>query len=293
MKTLEAFSLTIQERHYFEQSLRNLGTKVEPDDSPPRMPVETIATLLPPRLSAALDDLAFFNRPYLLIEGLPAQCTDQELLLLGSFLGRPFSLPQEKAGLITVMRVADSLRETPDHGGLQAAYFTANRFRLHSEYPYLSHPPRFILLWCENNQAQGATLVSPNGEVLADLSQETRRLLRERRFRLPIPDHIACRSRLTPPQALLEGACLRVRFDGLVCRDRAARRAAATLEGLLEKHRRTIVLQKNQCLVINNYHCCHGRQPFDPRRERVIKKLYVAGRSDPPPCLLDEPGLSE
>jgi len=92
--------------------------------------------------------------PWIVLSGMPTEKYSETLLLVSKILGFPFAHAQE-AELVCAVKPRKEAEGTN-----QTAFFTWNRFDLHTELPYLSAPPDYLILYCVHNVAGGFTITS-------------------------------------------------------------------------------------------------------------------------------------
>jgi hypothetical protein len=169
------------------------------------------------------DDLRRFaasGAPYRLLNLDPRadELRKRELIALAEdALGRPFRHAEEGLPLVAQIKPQPRLRDYPPE---HAANFTAARFDLHTEMPYLTYPQSFLLLYGVRNDDAVKTLISGIDAALEAFAREDRHYidaLHKAKFFHPVPAHFKqSPGRVPLRQVLTEGRFgthLRVRFD--------------------------------------------------------------------------------
>ncbi|WP_332633586.1 TauD/TfdA family dioxygenase [Halalkalibacter flavus] len=213
---------------------------------------------------------------YLLLKNLPQRKHDELLLLLTSLIGYPFAHVDEGKLVMAnkPIKTQDAQKTT--------AYFTWNKFDLHTELPYIQTPPDFISLYCLNNVKGGYTYLSSIERALNLLSSDQIEELKKPQYIIPIPPHFGADKIQQSKIPLLSSKkgypSLRIRQDGLVSDTKEGEEAAQALQSALDMVREAIELEPGSLLIINNHLSAHGRAPFTPtfnNRDRELHRVYL------------------
>jgi len=208
----------------------------------------------------------------------------RELIALAEdALGRPFRHAEEGLPLVAQIKPQPRLRDYPPG---HAANFTAARFDLHTEMPYLTHPQSFLLLYGVRNDDGVKTLISGIDAAIEAFDRQDRRYLDELRkpkFFHPVPAHFKRRPRRIPSRPVLTegrwGMHLRVRFDSTGTACPIGAKALKALHKAMGAVTQGIALMPGQLLVVNNAKAAHGREAFTPTldaNDRELWRIYVA-----------------
>jgi alpha-ketoglutarate-dependent taurine dioxygenase len=208
----------------------------------------------------------------LLLRGLRGA---DDLRVAASGLGTPVvpgvSLPAAAVGdaadVYEVKRRGAGLRD--DHRNVITST-TAERFPLHTDGYNLTRPPRFVLLLRIDASAEAAaSTVSDARAALCELTPETR-------ARLWRPAFPSARG----PVALVEreGSLDRVR-----CNPQEAARwhagedlsAMTALTAAMDAAVARLTLARGECLLLDNWRVCHGRDDLSSDSDRVLLRMWV------------------
>ncbi|MCR6741678.1 TauD/TfdA family dioxygenase [Aeromonas dhakensis] len=217
------------------------------------------------------------SEPWLRLDGMPKTKHSEVLLLIASLLGNPFAHEQEAELVCSVKPKKEAI------GTSQTAFFTWNKFDLHTELPYHTMPPDYLILYCVENVPGGITLTSSALNALEHLDKKDRSLLQEEAFKIAIPPHFRHSNSHSTERPIIykNGSVLeriRVRFDGIECCTNRHEKALMQLKTQLEKGRVEHHLNPGDMLIINNRLSVHGRTAFNPRfdnKDRELKRVYV------------------
>ncbi|MCI3985739.1 TauD/TfdA family dioxygenase [Bacillus vallismortis] len=232
--------------------------------------------LIPPELKGHILEFVNSDYSYLLLKNLPQTKCDELLLLLTSLVGDPFAHADEGS---LIMANKPIKIEEAQH---TTAYFTWNKFDLHTELPYIQTPPDFISLYCVNNVKGGYTYLSNVERALHLLSQDQMIELKKPQYTIPIPPHFGADKKQEfkrPLLSIVKGRpSLRIRQDGLVSETEAGMAAAQALQSALDMVREAIELEPGSLIIINNHLSAHGRAPFRPtfnHEDRELHRVYL------------------
>lgn len=213
---------------------------------------------------------------YLWLRNLPNEKQNELLLVLTCLLGFPIAHVDEGE---LVMSAKPKIPRNSRNDDI--AYYTWNKFDLHTELSYISVPPDFIALFCVNNVVGGFTYVASLSKAIALIEPQFLEQLEKSQFTIPVPNHFGKKQSLTNYELLNRQAneySLRVRFDGLRSNSKIAEEAAQKLQSALDTVREAVELSPGDLLLINNRNCAHGRAPFSPtfdKCDRELKRVYL------------------
>ncbi|MGW1992873.1 TauD/TfdA family dioxygenase [Embleya sp. NPDC001921] len=221
----------------------------------------------------------------LLLQGLPSYPDIQDskvlALVVGESLGACVAYSDYNQSYLTDISPSTGSRESSAGTSLLG---------MHNDFPFiddLSRPRVLVLL---AHRAQGVvpkTLLAPSAEIIAGLSDATRRILAREHFEARVGGKLAWRREQVYRFALLEGGTTRVRFHfdaitptrGLSPQeheDAASALAELRVVALEIGRRRGHRIREGEALIIPNDHCLHGREEM--RREacdRLLLRAYV------------------
>ena len=205
-----------------------------------------------------------------------------ELRRLARALGR--AIPPG-AGIPRALRRDDDIYEVkvqdPSGAGLRDGHgntilsTTASHFPPHTDGYNLVEPPRFVLL-LRVDQEDDAPVSSVSDAIaaIASLPAGDRALLRRPLYgsavgELPVLDKVSGRSR--------------VRFNAVEMRRWSGARACVeqaigTIAPALQNVERRFRLRRGDCLVMDNWRMCHGRDALSRESKRVLLRMWVADR---------------
>lgn len=205
-----------------------------------------------------------------------------ELRRLATTLGRVIP---PGVGIPSALRRSDDIYEVkvrdPSGGGLRDRHgntilsTTASGFSLHTDGYNLVEPPRFVLLLRVSGEDEAPlSSVSDAVAAIASLPAKDRALLRRPLYgsavgELPVLDTVRGLSR--------------VRFNAVEMRRWSsarvrAERAIATIAPALRDVERRIRLRRGDCLVMDNWRMCHGREALPQDSKRVLLRMWIADR---------------
>lgn len=241
--------------------------------------------LLSPAVHDALVDFA--DQPHrsgaLLIKGMPFgdlpptpptptapttkdHVSEFTLLTVARRLGQPVGYEPEHGGdlvqnLVPVAASADRQTSTSSKVDLM----------FHTEAAFHPHRPRFLLLLCLRGDARATTTLASIHELIPHLSQRTRDVLFQPRFRTAIDESYlhGRQNMLGDPIPVLRGhpdtPSMVFDQDLMVGIDEEADQALQTLGKLVEEFHTGLALEQGDLIVVDNDVAVHGRTSFAPR----------------------------
>jgi L-asparagine oxygenase len=262
----------------------------------------SLAPAVPERVFEALDLIRGHRGPAaLLIRGLPipasvpstplepfhatamaAAGTESLLVALGSRLGEPFGYPQWDGG-----HLVHNKYPIPSHRDVQYGS-NAVEFFLHTETPFRDVSPDFLALLCVRGDPVGLakTRVAPIGEVVDELTEEQRDLLRQPlyAFETDTPVRVIDGRGLTEPLPILtehDGRPLLEYVENLTAVDEKARELLTELRARLAERAVDVALDTGDLLVLDNFRVVHGRNAIEPRydgTDRWLQRVLITNR---------------
>ena len=226
---------------------------------------------LPTHITRELEKFRKKDFPFMRVKGLPNNKESEVLLMLTSILGMPFA-HSEEAELVSVVKPkkAHSMSSNP-------SYFTATKFDLHSELPYITNPPDYLSLLCKYNVEDGYTYTSTISSALALLDGETIQILSEPIFQIMIPPHFGQVEKYARERPIIspygDNFRVQIRFDKLKYPEYAGA-AIKQLYEAVNKVRIEHLLSPGELLVINNNLSLHGRSAFNPTYSQQDRQLF-------------------
>lgn len=254
--------------------------------------------LLAPSVHDALVD--FVDQPHrsgaLLLKGMPIgdlpptpptptaltgkdHVSEFTLLTVARRLGQPVGYEPEHGGDIVQNLVPVQGTETR-----QVSTSSKVELMFHTEAAFHPHRPRYLLLICLRGDPSAVTTLSSIHEVLPHLSEATRGVLFEPRFRTAVDEsYLHGRANvLGAPMAVLSGdrelPTMVFDADLMVGTDEVAEAALRELSAAVESMRTGVALEAGDLLVVDNAVAVHGRTPYVPRfdgTDRWLQRAFV------------------
>ena len=204
-----------------------------------------------------------------------------ELILLTAarLLGQPVGYRPEHGG-----EVVQDIVPTLDGAKRQVSTSSDVELAFHTETAFHRHKPRYLLLLCLKGDPAGATTLCSVHDLLAGVSERTRTMLREPRFRIGVDESFTgTRSaHLSAPLPIVTGTeaapSLTYDADLMVGIDLEAERALVDVAAAVAAHRRSVILTSGDLLVVDNLQAVHGRSPFPARfdgTDRWLQRTFV------------------
>lgn len=214
------------------------------------------------------------------------------LLTVARLLGQPVGYEPEHGGdliqnLVPVASTSDRQVSTSSKVTLM----------FHTEAAFHPHRPRYLLLLCLRGDPGAATTLASIHELLPHLSQRTRDVLFQPRFRTAIDEsYLHGRTNvLGEPMPVLTGTAdtpsMVFDADLMVGIDAEADQALQTLSKVIEEFHTGLALEQGDLLVVDNNVAVHGRSPFTPRfdgTDRWLQRCMAV--SDLAPSAADRRG---
>jgi alpha-ketoglutarate-dependent taurine dioxygenase len=205
-----------------------------------------------------------------------------ELRRLAAILGRAIT---PGAGIPRALKRSDDIYEVkvqdPSGAGLRDRHgntilsTTASDFPPHTDGYNLVEPPRFVLLLRVDPEDEApVSSVSDAVAAIASLPAEERALLRRPLYgsavgELPVLDTVSGQQRVRFNAVEMR------RWSGAAAR---AEQAIATIAPALRKVERRIRLRRGDCLLMDNWRMCHGREALPRESKRVLLRMWIADR---------------
>ncbi len=187
--------------------------------------------------------------------------------------------------LAVARRLGQPVGYEPEHGGdlvqnlvpvatsAERQTSTSSKVTLmfHTEAAFHPHRPRFLLLLCLRGDASASTTLASIQEVLPHLSQRTRDVLFQPRFRTAIDEsYLHGRANLLgDPIPVLRGhrdaPSMVFDQDLMVGIDDEADQALQSLGRVIEQFHTGLALEAGDLLVVDNDVAVHGRSSYTPR----------------------------
>lgn len=201
------------------------------------------------------------------------------LLTAARLLGQPVGYRPEHGG-----EVVQDIVPTPESARRQVSTSSRVELAFHTETAFHRHKPRYLLLLCLRGDPAGATTLCSVHDVLGALSPAHRAVLAEPRFRIGIDESFAGDrpAGLSAPFPVLSGTPDEPSFtydaDLMVGTDVEAQHALDAVGLAVARHRRSLVLEAGDLLVVDNLRAVHGRSPFPARfdgTDRWLQRAFV------------------
>lgn len=201
------------------------------------------------------------------------------LLTAARLLGQPVGyLPEHGGDLVQniLPTSGDATRQTSTSSRVELAF--------HTETAFHPHRPRYLVLLCLRGDAAAATTLCSIDDIVGELSDHHRSLLRQQRFHTRADESFGggADTRFLPPMRVLSGDDDHpdLTFDAELTTgiDEEAQAAVHALTGLIAAHHTSVVLEAGDLLVIDNRRCVHGRSPFPARfdgTDRWLQRAFV------------------
>jgi alpha-ketoglutarate-dependent taurine dioxygenase len=254
--------------------------------------------LLPEAIHDALVD--FVDQPHrsgaLLLKGMPVgelpatpatpttpttkdHTSEFSLLTVARRLGQPVGYEPEHGGDIVQNLV-------PVQGTEHRQVSTSSKVELmfHTEAAFHPHRPRYLLLICLRGDPSAITTLSSIHEVLPTLSDATREVLFQPRFRTAVDESYlhGRQNVLGEPMPVLSGdrelPTMVFDADLMVGTDEQAEAALLELSHAVAALQTGVALEAGDLLVVDNAVAVHGRSPYSPRfdgTDRWLQRAFV------------------
>lgn len=254
--------------------------------------------LLPAEIHDALVD--FVDQPHrsgaLLLKGMPVgelpatpptptaptvkdHTSEFSLLTVARRLGQPVGYEPEHGGDIVQNLV-------PVQGTEHRQVSTSSKVELmfHTEAAFHPHRPRYLLLICLRGDPSAITTLSSIHEVLPTLSDATREVLFQPRFRTAVDESYlhGRQNVLGEPMPVLSGdrelPTMVFDADLMVGTDELAEAALLELSHAVAALQTGVALEAGDLLVVDNAVAVHGRSPYSPRfdgTDRWLQRAFV------------------
>ncbi|MEM1040521.1 MAG: TauD/TfdA family dioxygenase [Pseudomonadota bacterium] len=164
-----------------------------------------------------------------------------------------------------------------------SAYFTSDRFNLHTDLAYIDHPPRYILTHCVQPDPGGGglTLLSDVKKAANLLSHQDREALADTVFSFLYPP--GCEEGVSAPFAVIEEPSdggtpkLRFRLDRTNC-PQSHKHPLEHLADALVQCSFQLELRAGDLLIIDNTRMAHGRTALSRSGgpQRHLRRAYAA-----------------
>lgn len=218
------------------------------------------------------------DEPYFIVNGALLEKANMSLLAFSFLLGEPFSHEKEGELVMTVRP------EPSENKSFTPAYNNSVKFNLHSELPYVSIPPDYIILLCIENKGLIGTNIASVTEVLSMLDRNTIQLLEEPVYRVLIPPHFDAKTSHATKRSFVKTLGdgfydLNVRFDNVISPSDLHRIALDKFKRVADQCISEIVTSPSEILVINNKACLHGRRGYisnEEKNERELRRVYIS-----------------
>lgn len=193
--------------------------------------------------------------------------------------GVPVSYKQEHNG-----STVQNLFPIKKHEQEQISSSSKAELALHTELAFHPHRPAYVHLLCLRGDEEAQTTYATLQDIVSKLDKDTLGLLYEPVFKttidlsfrengeediellMPILSHGPDGTIITYDQALMSGV------------SPEASQALLTLETIVSRCTRAVVLREGDILTINNQTTIHGRRPFTPRydgTDRWLQRLLT------------------
>ena len=256
------------------------------------------ALSLPPEVIAAVRE--FHRAPHasgaLLIRDMPVgrlpatpgeptaptskdQTSERTLLSVATLLGEPVGYLPELGG-----RLVQNIVPTRAASDRQVSTSSAVRLMFHTETAFHPFRPAYLLLLCLRGDPAARTTLASIQEVIGDLTEATRDVLFQPRFRIGVDESfLAGRENvLGSPRPVLSGdrSAPTMVFDEdlMVGVDAEAQAALRALGDAVSRRHVSVTLGAGDLLVIDNARAVHGRSPYTPRfdgLDRWLQRTFV------------------
>ena len=202
------------------------------------------------------------------------------LYKLSNKLGQPVGYLQEQQG-----NIVQNIFPNPKTEYSQISTSSKVNLDLHTESCFHPYLPDYVLLLCLRGDPAAATTYADLEDILPDLSDKCINILKQPWFRTSVDESFRTNGEPDQPRDI---AILNERPDGsyqlkydksvMVGLWKDAVRALKTLDEVIKKHTKDIVLNTGEVLVIDNATTVHGRKPFQARydgTDRWLQRVLV------------------
>lgn len=205
------------------------------------------------------------------------------LSAVGKFLGEPFSYIQENNG-----NIFHNVRPTKSNQDKLSSESSAISLDFHTETAFHPHMPDFLLLFClrsdRNKDAQ--TIISSIRNFRNDINFELEKILRQPLFKTGIDYSFGSENGMRGNGPTLPILCADPR-DPIITFDpdlmlgltEEAESAIKALKTIIDKHKKGIILEPGDLIIIDNRRALHGRTYFKAYfdgKDRWLQRLYVS-----------------
>ena len=221
-------------------------------------------------ISRHLDTLR--NKGALLLKNLPESFPKTQFLNLAQLFGKVTTYTKE-GGTIMEIKVQQNKNQSPSRPS-----FKNNReFYLHTDLSYIPNPPHMLIVHCLKNSPNkgGQVTLCDTKYVLRQLSQKTKKTLRNTEYLFPFPTHYKTNSSECNFAILTDKQKIRFRRDGLKTKSKTAALAVQEFIDLAEGQHFSISMTKNSLLLIDNQRYLHGRFAYSNHATRHLNRIYL------------------
>lgn len=225
----------------------------------------------------------------------PTLDAEKSLLGLAQLMGTPVGYLTEKDGRLVHHVVPMPGGEyTQSNRGSKVFLTYHNDSMYDTSMVFNSHNPDYLLLLClrADHGGEASTMYADAREVCADLSESTRELLRQPRFRMAAPSNYTLlihgardgEKVWSDPVPVVSGPLLLPEIylaaNGVQALDPQAEQALTELLQACERvgERHCVQLQPGDAMLINNRKGVHARTPFQPHydgRDRWLLRANI------------------
>ncbi|TAK71830.1 MAG: hypothetical protein EPO11_10925 [Gammaproteobacteria bacterium] len=205
------------------------------------------------------------------------------LAAIARFLGEPFSYIQENKG-----NIFHNVRPTYNNKDMLSSESSTILLDFHTETAFHPYTPDFLSLFClrSDRHKEAQTIISSIRYFQDDIDAELERILRKPLFKTGIDYSFGSVNGMrgngpTIPILYGDSRDLLITFDPDLMRGLTdeAEMAIKTLKKIIDKHKRAVVLEEGDLIIIDNRRALHGRTYFKANfdgQDRWLQRLYIS-----------------
>lgn len=207
----------------------------------------------------------------------PTPIADAVLIGESLKLGQPFGYKQEQDGQL-IQNIVPVHKLELD----QISSSSKVELEMHTETAFHPYMPKYVLLLCVRGDITAETTYALLEDILENLDDSVISVLKTDSFYTSIDQSFRTKSE---PNAFIRKQIIsndeqKLVYDSNLMKplNNDASHALSEINTVIQKVKRSVVLNSGDLIVIDNYQTVHGRKPFQPKyngRDRWLKRCLV------------------